>query len=267
MINKVLFKANMKSNYGTFIFINIMLLMYTTISIGMYTPNSKEGLEGMMDMMPEAMVKAFGFDQLGGSMTQYLGSYLFGFIYLVFPVIFIVILANNLMVKHVESGSMTYLLSTPNTRKKIVLTQGTFLGLGLILVLIINLLVAIIMAELMFPGELDINGYTALNIATLGCLFLVSSFSFYISSTFEDSKKALSISAGLPMIFVVVKMISGLGDKVDFLKYLSLFSIIDVTKIINSPQEGYTIGLVTCLLGCLIYYVSIIAFDKRSLAI
>lgn len=267
MVNKHLFKANLKSNYGIIIFILGMLIMYTSIAIGMYDPSSAEGLAGMMDLMPEAMVKAFGFDGLGTEMTSYLSNYLFGFIYLTFPVIFIVVVANNLMVKHVESGSMTYLLTTPNTRRVIARSQAVFLGTSLTFIMGINLLLAVVMAEIMFPSKLDIVAYSSLNLATLGCLYMVSSMAFFVSATFNDSKKALSISAGIPILFIVLKMLAAVGESVAFLKYFSLFSLVDVSKILDKPLDGIFIFFVTLLGGSLVYYVAVLAFDRRSLSI
>lgn len=266
-MNKTLFKANFKNNWGILVFITGMLLMYTTIAIGMFSPESAESLEGMLKMMPEAMIKGFGFDSLGTELTGYLGSYLYGFIYLTFPIIYIVIVAQNVMIKHVDSGSMAYLLTTPNTRKKIALTQASFLGSTVLLVLGVNVLVAILMSMAMFSGHLRIGAFLLLNLTTFGTLFLITSFNFFLSCILNDPKKMIGIGASIPILFVVLKMVSALGDQLAFLKYFTLFSLIDVTRILSDTGFAVTVSIITLLLGTAIFYASIIVFDKKSLNI
>ena len=67
--------------------------------------------------MPEIM-SAFGMANTGSTLTEFLSNYLYGFLLLVFPMILEIILANKLVVKYVDIGSMAYLLSTPNSRNK-----------------------------------------------------------------------------------------------------------------------------------------------------
>lgn len=187
-MNKVLYKADLKNNWPILAFITGMLLMYTTIAVGMFDPTSAEALESMMKMLPEGMIKAFGFEGIGTELTGYLSSYLFGFIYLMFPVIYIVAVSNNLVAKHVDSGSMAYLLTTPHTRVKLILTQGIFLISTLCLMMLINLLTALIMSVAMFPGQLELFNYGMLNLITFGCLYVISSLSFLFSCLFNDTK-------------------------------------------------------------------------------
>ncbi|MBN2794383.1 MAG: hypothetical protein JXR88_03170 [Clostridia bacterium] len=266
-MNKVLFKANLKNNWLILLFITGMMLMYTTIAIGMFSPESAESLEGMLKMLPEAMIKGFGFEGIGTELTAYLGSYLYGFIYLTFPIIYIVVVSQNVIVKHVDSGSMAYLLTTPNTRKSIALTQSSFLVSTLFLILLINVMTGILMSITMFPGHLQIGPYIALNIATFGTLYLIASFDFFLSCFFNDSKKMLSIGASIPILFIALKMLSALGEELAFLKYFTLFSLLDVNRILGSGSFTVTISAITLLFGTGIFYGSIVLFDKKSLNI
>lgn len=266
-MNLVLFKANFKNNLGILIFITAMLLLYTTIAVGMFDPESAESFEGMMKMLPEGMVKAFGFEGIGTEVTSYLANYLYGFIYLTFPVIFIVVVANGLIAKHVDSGSMTYLLTTPNTRKKIATTQAIFLISTLFFIILINASVAIIMAEVTYSGLLDIGAYIMLNLVTFACLYVVTSICFFFSCLFNDSKNALSFSAAVPVLFIVIKMIAAISDDLAFLKYFSLFSLINTGEILSNNTYNVMVLVGTLVVGTIIYFASITMFDKRSLSI
>lgn len=266
-MNLVLFKANFKSNLGILIFITLMLLMYTTIAVGMFDPDSAESFEGMMKMLPEGMVKAFGFEGIGTEITGYLANYLYGFIYLTFPVIFIVVVANSLVAKHVDSGSMTYLLTTPNTRKKIATTQAVFLISTTLAIIIVNAGVAILMAQVMFSGLLNVGPYIMLNLVTFGCLYVIGSLTFFFSCLFNDAKNSMSVGAAIPVLFIVIKMVGAISEDLSFLKYFSLFSLIDTAEILSNNTYNVMVIIGTLLAGTIIYLASIIMFDKRSLSI
>lgn len=266
-MNKILFKADFKSNWPIMLFVTGMLLLYTTIAVGMFDADSAESLEGMLKMMPEAMVKAFGFDGIGTEMTSYLANYLYGFIYLTFPVIYIVVVSANLIVKHVDSGSMTYLLTTPNTRKALATTQAVFLITTTALIIAFNACVAILMSVTMFEGLLDVGKYIMLNLVTFGTLYVVSSLTFFLSCLFNDAKTMLSIGTAIPILFIVIKMVAAIDDKLSSLKYLSLFSVINTSEILKNTSYNWAMIALTFIAGTVIYSASIYLFDKRSLNI
>lgn len=75
---------------------------------------------------------------------------------LVFPVIFLIILGNKLLAHYVDTGSMAVLLSTPNSRIRILVTQLLTLLLETALLIALITAIGIVSCESLFPGELDI---------------------------------------------------------------------------------------------------------------
>lgn len=266
-MNTTLFKANVKNNLALGLFITCLLLLYTTISVGMFDPINAESMESMLSMMPEGMVKALGFDGLGTELTGYLGHYLYGFIYLVFPIIFTIITSNKLIAKHVDSGSMTYLLTTPHTRKTIARTQAIYLAFSSFMIIAINTAVAIAMSQMMFKGLLDIPAYLGLSLVTYLCIYVIGAIGFFFSCLFNDVKNSLSFGAVLPILFVVLKMVSAVSEETEFLKYFSLYSVIDVNQILTSSSYTLISSAALLLLGTVIYVISIELFDRRSLSL
>lgn len=266
-MNKALFKSNIKSTWSIFVFITCMLLLYTTISVGMFDPENAETTQAMLSMMPEAMVKAFGFDGLGSEITTYLGNYLYGFIYLVFPMIYTTIVANKLVAKHVDSGSMTYLLTTPHTRKVIVTTQAVYLMISTFVILAINVFIAILMSQLLFPNLLKIWPFLQLNLITYLCILVISGIGFFFSCLFNESKNALAFGTCIPIIFVVIKMISGISDQLNILKYFTLYALVDVNRILEDGSYVFWVAISLSVITFIIYLAAITIFDKKSLPI
>ena len=266
-MNKTLFKANIKSNWGIFVFVAGMLLIYVTTSIGMFDPEGAEAMKAMMQALPEGMIKAFGFDELGTDLTSYLGGYLYGFIFLVFPLIYTSFLANKLVAKHVDSGSMAYLLSTPNSRVEIILTQALYLIFSLFIMFVIELTILISMAEVLFPGHLEIGKFLSLNLLTFMVLVVVGAISFLFSCIFNETKNSITFGAGIPIIFFVLKMVSEISEKVEFLKYFSIYSLVNPDKIMNNGSYTTTVCLILFAVVVILYGSAIYIFDKKSLSI
>lgn len=263
MIKHLLYK-NIKDNKILVISFIAILLLYGTIAIGMYNPEDMSAMEAMFGLLPDAMVNMMGFNLIG-PLVNYISNYLFGFIMIMFPMIFLIMLGNKLVAKQVSSGSMTYLLTTPYTRKKIITSQALFYILSLFVIMLIPYLVIISMSALMFPELLDYGKYSLLTLSTFSILALLSSIIFFFSVLFDDTSKTLGYSSAVGIGMFVISMVAKLGEEVEFLKYFSFFSFINVNHIIDTPMYGWMVVLIGIISSTIIYYLSIILFDKKSL--
>ena len=130
----------------------------------MFDPKSVKALNEMLEMLPESLIKALGFDVMSTELTTFIANYIYGFLILVFPVIFTIIINNRLIAKHVDNGSMSYLLTTPNSRSKFAFNQALFSITSITLLIIAVTITAIISSNLMFPNELNINKFIYLHL-------------------------------------------------------------------------------------------------------
>lgn len=266
-MNSTLFKATAKANWIILLVITLVILMYTTISITMFDPDNIEKMNAMLDMVPEGMLKAMGFENLGTDLTNYLSNYLYGFIFIMFPMIYCIIVSNKLIAKHVDSGSMAYLLTTPNSRVTIAATQALFLISGLAIIFTVNIIAAVTISESMFKGLLDIGKFLSLNWITYLVLTVIAGIGFLSSCIFNDTKNSLAFGAGIPIGFFVIKMISEISTELEWLKYLSIYSFIDVDTILENSQYVTFSSLFLIILIIALYFTAIIIFNRRSLSI
>ena len=109
---KALQKYNIKTNKILWLIIFAVLVFYISIIISMFDPKSVKALNEMLEILPESLIKALGFDVMSTELTTFIANYIYGFLILVFPVIFTIIINNRLIAKHVDNGSMSYLLTT-----------------------------------------------------------------------------------------------------------------------------------------------------------
>ena len=260
-----LFRSTLKANWLIAVVFAIIILIYVTTSVTMFNPQSAEELQSMIELLPEALTRAMGFVNLGTDFTLYLANYLFGFIMIIFPMIYTIIMANRLIAKHVDSGAMAYLLTTPTSRMRIATTQALYLALSLAFVLLVGWIVTMIMARTMFPGMLDVPAYLALNWVTYLSLLTGAGVGFVASCSFNESRYSLAVGGVVPVLFFVFRMISSLGEEVSWLRYASIYSFINVDQIFSESGFVLLATAVQLPLALALLAAGVFVFQRRSL--
>ncbi len=230
----------------------------------MYDPKTSEMLDQFAAMMPE-MMAAFGISDFGSTLTEFISTYLYGMLLLLLPLVFIIMLANRLIMSYIDNGSMAYLLATPNTRKKIVTTQAIVLVFSLFLLISLTTLIEIITIAALFPEELEINSLLLLN-AGLFCLhFAISSMCFFISCSSKDSQMSYGLSIAIPVGFYLIQALANIGGKLEDLKYATIFSLYSPEQILANDSQALWLCAVLVIIGIIFYGLAIRIFVKRDL--
>ena len=111
-------------------------------------------MNSMLEMFPEGLLKAFGMAEIHTELTAYLASWLYGLLMIGFPMIYSIMLGNKLVAKLVDNGSFAYLLSTPNSRVKLILTQGIYALSSLVVLFLAIFGLGVGICEALQPGLL-----------------------------------------------------------------------------------------------------------------
>jgi len=266
-MNKTLFKADFKLNWIPFSAVVSMIMIYVSVSIAMFNPEDAAAIQAIFSMMPEALVNAFGFNGIGTDLTTYLAAYFYGFILLVFPLVYSIIVANSLVAGHVDKGSMAYLLSTPNSKIKIISTQAIYFVVSIAALLGLIVSAILILSGIIWPGQLELGSFMRLNLVTLFLLIAVGSISFLMSCIFNETKYSLALGAGIPVLFVMFKLISEISEKVEILKYLTPYALLDTTKILDNVSYSTNVSIILIIFSIITFTLSIIIFNRKNLNI
>ncbi|WP_297634992.1 ABC transporter permease subunit [uncultured Clostridium sp.] len=265
MISLTLLKKEVKSNYKIILIFLVVLTLYSTSIVYMYDPSTTNAFEEMAKSMPE-MMKAFGMAAVVTNITEYIANYLYGFIVLMFPILCIIILGNKLIVSYVDKGSMAYLLATPNKRAKIALTQSVFMWIASGVLLLYTSGLIIILSNMLHPGALDIEKFILLNLV-LWCLQLaISGICFFASCISNNPKLYFMIGAGVPILFYLLQALAQMGDKLEGLKYCTLFTLFNPSDIIAGKSIATPI-VVFLVVAAVFYAIGIYIFSKRDLSL
>ena len=201
------------------------------------------------------------------SLLGFMISYLYGFILLVFPMIFSILRGNGLIAKYVDNGSMYSLLSSPVKREKIVLTQVLVLVSGILILVFYSTLLEIIISSIMFPHELCIPDLLKVNLGLLFLQLFIGGICFLASCLFQDTKYSIALGAGLPAFMYVLQMLANVGGNAEVVKYFTFFSLYNANDLLIN-KVGAIVGIIVLLIGSIILYtVSSIIFVKKDLSI
>ncbi len=259
-----LFKLNVKNNSILLLIFVFVLCLYLGEIMYMFDPTSTKAMMDMMNMMPSDLIAAFGYDQIGSTLTTFIAGFYYGFLVFAFPMVYYVILANRLVCKLVDSGAFCYLLQTPTSRKKIIVTQGVYLLFSIAVLFGIVYAVGLWAAGAMFPGLLDVAAFTRLHVSTTLMTMALAMVCFFYSCFFNETKLSLAFGTGIPLAFLLFNMIGGVSENAEVFKDMSLFSLLDATAIV---ENGDTTGINLLFLAMIVilFVSSVFVFDKKRL--
>lgn len=266
MLSIPMLKHNFKACIVPFIIIFAFLTMYTTVIIYMYDPKLAEMLEGYQEVLPE-MMAAVGMTGVATSLIEWIKIYLYGFIMLLFPLIFIIIAVNKLVMGFIDNGSMAGILATSNSRGKIIITQLLSLYIWLFILMSCVTAVGIVTANILFPNELDIEKYLCLNAGTLMLWFAVAGITFLVACIFSDAKYYYLFGAGIPILFFFFNMIGNMGENLKFFNYFTIYSLLPADKLIAGNSEAVLPCVILFMISIVLSVTGGIWFTKRDLSL
>lgn len=263
-MSKPLLKAEIKSCYKLTILFMCIITLYGGVITAMYDPELSAGINAMAESMPE-LFAAFGMQNPGTTLLDFLINYLYGFILILIPFIYIIIMCYKLAAKYVENGSMAYLLNTCYSRKEIIVTQMVVLLSGVFLLVFYAVVFILLCSHVLFPGELAVWEFLVLNGGLLLLQFFLASFCFLFACLFNEIKYSVGIGAGAGLLFFLVQMLSQVNDRISFLKYATPLSLFVPERLVEYEAGALgNIGILSAL-SVILFVVSVQGFQRRDL--
>lgn len=246
--------------FGTAIYLLLAVWIYPQIA-------GSEEMNKIMEQMPEGFLNAFGFE---GGMPEDLSGFLaaeyYGLIFLLILMVYSIMTSTQLVSRLVDRGSLAYLLATPTSRTKVVMTQASILVLGLLLITIITFLAGVLGATwFAYDETFHFDRFIQINVVGFLLFFVVCSYSFFFSCLFNDEKRALSISGALTVLFFMISLISKISQELEWLENFTLFTLYQPNDIARGVVEVVPISIGLTITGILFFLLSVLVFRKRDL--
>lgn len=220
-------------------------------------------LDELLNSMPKEFMKLFNMD-----ITSI--NNVFGWIktegnmfLLLITGVFASTLGASILLKEESEKTIEYLAAKPVTRNQIVTAK---IFSGMLCIIIMNLAVTIFnYIGLTLSGEFNSQEYFILSFAPLLAALPLFCMSMLLATFFDKTKKTSGLSIGLVFLSYFLSVAANMSDKVNFLKYFSIYTLANSREIILNKALGWenlgiALGLLLLLMP-LIYY----RYNKKEL--
>lgn len=208
--------------------------------------------------------------------TLIVGSIFYKLAGLLLPIIFMIMVSNNLIAGQVDRGSMAYILSTSTKRSSVVFTQAIYLITSLLSMFLLTTITGCVCLAIVGTDlGLTFGNLILLNLGAFLVLFALSGFCFFTSCYFDRSKRSMAIGGGLSIFALVAAMLGLFGssaipsvirlDALNYFNFTTIISLFDVINIIDGNNIIILKLLILVLIGIVGYVLGSIKFVKKDL--
>ena len=232
-------KRELKVNFKSFAIWLGVMMFFSGIMAVMFPVvlESAEDMMKMLESMPEAFLSAFGFEaESFNTVTRFYATEGYLFISLMFC-IYASILGGGILSKEESEGTSEYLLVKPIERKTVIRSKKKVVLFYILLTALIPLAINIPLFAIM--DEVDVVALVMLSILSALAAITFASITMYISVFISKPRKVLSIGMGLVFGSYLIQIISMLSEKLEFVKYISIFEYIDSSPIVNNHEVNF----------------------------
>ena len=241
---------------------SVFLLVYLVYP-SIISEGNIEMIDEMMKMFPSEILKAFNMDIASmDSAYGWLKSEGFIFILLIISS-YAAILGSNILLKEENDKTIEYLSSLPVKRKSIVLSK-VLVGVSYLLAFIF-ILGIFNFVSLLFSGEFDKWEFILLSITPIFPSFVTFFLCMFISTFTHKSKKMLSIGLGIVLVSYILNAVSSMSSSVEFLKYVSIFTLANTRNVIMYNEIEFSVILVSVCLSALLGLLIVTRYNKKEL--
>lgn len=262
-----MFKREMKVNFKNFIIwslilIGIFLVVYLVYPSIVNSTDVKM-MDEMMSMFPEEMLKAFNMDISSiDSAYGWLKSEGFIFVLLIIGC-YAGILGSNILLKEENDKTIEYLNALPVKRTNVVLSKVSAALIYIVgMVLVIGLFNFI---GLSFSGDFDKKQFILISLTPIFSSIVIFAVCLFISTFTNKTKKMFAVSMGIVFISYMLQILSTLSEEVEFLKYLSVFTLADLRNVILDISINPVMIIISFILTIIFILLSVIHYNKKEL--
>ncbi len=212
-------------------------------------------------------LKAFGIDQISfNTLERFLSIELFGTTWPLLAITFAMARAGAALSGEIEKGTMSILLSQPVKRTGIYLGQYLSGLLAILAFVYITIFAAIPIAAIYNIG-FHAQNFAILAVLSLLFVWAIYSLSMLFSAMLNEKGKVYLSTGGLLVLMYVANIVAGLNNKLDWLKYSSLFHYFSASSALASNSVE---GISYVVLGGIIIGSTLAGlwwFNRRDMAV
>lgn len=262
-----MFKRELKANLKSFlIWTGILVALFLLVFLMYPTIMSSESgamIDELVTIFPEEVLIAFNMDI--ASMTSAFGWLKTEGMVLVLLILasYSGILGSNILLKEESDKTIEYLNSLPVSRAKIV-TSKVLSGL-IYIVLMVAFLTIFNFIGLSIVEDFDKSLFIKMSITPLLTSIVTYFLCMFVSTFTHKTKKMIGISMGIVMVSYMLQVISTMFEDLEFLKYLSTFSLADMRNVITEGVINPVTIVIAIATSIILYVLTLFRYDRKEL--
>lgn len=244
------------------------------------------GKELSMDDMMEVMLDQMGVpadlvENLGKVDTSSMMNQMYYTVTGLLPIlIYIVIVANGLVVNQVDYGSMAYVLSTPTKRSAIVITQAIYMIVTPFL-MIATVCASRILSNYLIYDDADATNTMMLYLGMYILIEAIAGICYMSSCIFNYSRKATAFGGGLTVWFFLASLLGMFGteelvnmgvgvEELGVFNKMTLMGLYDTNAIQTFVTDDVDYAfvwklVVLAIIAVVTYIIGAVRFEKKDL--
>lgn len=285
MISKPLMKQSIKANWVLWLATTLVVCIIIAILKIVLATSKAAYFEINMDAIApfvvallkqgltiEDLLQTMGLDgnllqnMQGMDMNKMMNDMFYNLAGVIIPMLYVVIVSNNLVASQVDRGSMAFVLSTPIKRSTVVVTQSAYLIISLASMFLLTFLTDIVVSVIV-GLPMNYLQIFELNLGLFLLMFALGGISFFFACYFNLAKFSYASSGGLMVFFYICKIIGMFGDPsfvqagmgiagLKAFDYMTLISMVNTYSIFNGTTDFiwqyailFVIGIITFVVG------------------
>lgn len=256
---KINFKSLIIWTFVLIVIFSLVFLLYPHIIVD----NSKS-LEELLAIFPKDVIKAFNMDiadistALGWFKTE--GNI---FLLLIYG-LYASILGSNILLKEENDKTIEFLYSKPVSRNKILISK-IIVGICNILIMAIIVMITSLIG-LKLCDSFDFEIIVLLTLAPVLPAIILFLLNIFISTYFTKTKQTIGIAISLVFLNYFICTFANISSKIEFIKYFSLYTLVDVRKIIEKSSFNIINVFIFVILSSILIVLSTCKYNKKELA-
>ena len=217
----------------------------------------------MMNMFPKELLVAFNMDiAMIDTAFGWLKSEGLVMILLILGC-YSSMLGANILLKEESDKTIEYLASLPVSRTRIVVTK---ILVGLIYIVSVTLILGIVnFIALISAGSFDYLQFILLSISPLLPSLCIYFISMFISTFTHKTKHMIGIALGITFVSYLFNVFSTISSSVEFLKYISVFTLADIRGIIINVSLNPVLLAITLVVCGIFAALTCVRYNKKEL--
>lgn len=259
-------KREFKINFKTMLMWTLICMVLFLAAFLLYptivNSESAESLNDMLKAFPPELLKAFNMD-ISDINTMFGWFKTEGYTFLVLIITFYASLyGSTVLVKEESDRTIEFLYSKPVSKNQII-TSKLLCALTYIILLVL-LVTGFNYIGMELSGTFNHKIFWLLSLSPILVALPIFLLSLFVSTFFNKTKKTIGISIALVFVTYFIQMISLMGDKLDFFKYFTLFTLSDSRNIIENLKINPWCIIISLGVSLLFSALTYLRYNKKE---